>query len=211
MRKIYIAVVIFMISMVAVSNIPEIEAAGNKVISKYEKTNGYGGKGSMRLSKEDLRLAAAACEVPEEAALPTAYYDVAMDNKIQDVVFRECDKTGIVPDLVMAVIGTESGYRPNIISSTDDYGLMQINSCNHGWLAETLGIDDFLDEEQNIKAGVYMLSQLWHKYDGDVSKVLMAYNCGEGGATKLWSQGIFETSYSKKVLAQMEKLEYVNQ
>ena len=33
----------------------------------------------------------------------------------------------------------------------------------------------------------------------------MAYNMGEYGASVLWEQGIYETSYSKKVLAKADE------
>ena len=92
---------------------------------------------------------------------------------------------------------------PDGISSTNDYGLMQINACNHEWLTEELGITDFIDPYENIKAGLFILRGLFEKYDS-TSKVLMAYNMGENGASKLWEQGIFESNYSKDVLQRQE-------
>ena len=92
---------------------------------------------------------------------------------------------------------------PDGISSTNDYGLMQINACNHKWLTEELGITDFIDPYENIKAGLFILRGLLEKYDS-TSKVLMAYNMGENGASKLWEQGIFESNYSKDVLQRQE-------
>lgn len=101
--------------------------------------------------------------------------------------------------LVLAIISKESSFMPDGISSTNDYGLMQINACNHEWLTEELGITDFIDPYENIKAGLFILRGLFEKYDS-TSKVLMAYNMGENGASKLWEQGIFESNYSKDVL-----------
>lgn len=105
--------------------------------------------------------------------------------------------------LVLAIISKESGFTPDGISSTNDYGLMQINACNHEWLTEELGITDFIDPYENIKAGLFILRGLFEKYDS-TSKVLMAYNMGESGASKLWEQGIFESNYSKDVLQRQE-------
>lgn len=105
--------------------------------------------------------------------------------------------------LVLAIISKESAFMPDGISSTNDYGLMQINACNHEWLAEELGITDFIDPYENIKAGLFILRGLFEKYDS-TSKVLMAYNMGENGASKLWEQGIFESNYSKDVLQKQE-------
>lgn len=105
--------------------------------------------------------------------------------------------------LVLAIISKESAFMPDGISSTNDYGLMQINACNHEWLTEELGITDFIDSYENIKAGLFILRGLFEKYDS-TSKVLMAYNMGENGASKLWEQGIFESNYSKDVLQRQE-------
>lgn len=105
--------------------------------------------------------------------------------------------------LVLAIISKESSFMPDGISSTNDYGLMQINACNHEWLTEELGITDFIDPYENIKAGLFILRGLFEKYDS-TSKVLMAYNMGENGASKLWEQGIFESNYSKDVLKRQE-------
>lgn len=105
--------------------------------------------------------------------------------------------------LVLAIISKESSFMPDGISSTNDYGLMQINACNHEWLTEELGITDFIDPYENIKTGLFILRGLFEKYDS-TSKVLMAYNMGENGASKLWEQGIFESNYSKDVLQRQE-------
>lgn len=105
--------------------------------------------------------------------------------------------------LVLAIISKESSFMPDGISSTNDYGVMQINACNHEWLTEELGITDFIDPYENIKAGLFILRGLFEKYDS-TSKVLMAYNMGENGASKLWEQGIFESNYSKDVLQRQE-------
>lgn len=105
--------------------------------------------------------------------------------------------------LVLAIISKESAFMPDGISSTNDYGLMQINACNHEWLTEELGITDFIDPYENIKAGLFILRGLFEKYDS-TSKVLMAYNMGENDASKLWEQGIFESNYSKDVLQKQE-------
>ena len=103
------------------------------------------------------------------------------------------------------MIQTESGCREKIISSTNDYGYMQINACNHKWLADELGTTDFLDGKQNIEAGVYIIQGLYHKYE-DIGKALMAYNCGEGGAANLWKQGIYSTQYSRLILQRAAEL-----
>ena len=84
-----------------------------------------------------------------------------------------------------------------------EYGLMQINQKNHEWLSNAVGVTDFLDPYQNIQAGIYILGTLFEKYD-DPHKVLMAYNMGESGASKLWDQGIYQSKYSQRVIGYQE-------
>lgn len=130
--------------------------------------------------------------------------DIAED--VQEFAFLLCKENSIDFRFVMAVMQHESGFDASAISKTNDYGLFQINICNHGWLSETLGITDFLDPYQNIEAGVYILRSLFEKYDGDPNRVLMSYHMGEGGASKLWNQGIYETSYSLAVMEIIEEM-----
>lgn len=125
--------------------------------------------------------------------------DVNMDKELQQFVFELSTSYNIDWTLVMAIIDHESDFIPTAVSPTNDYGLMQINVCNHEMLQERLGITDFLDEEQNIRSGLYVLSYLFKKYDGNVHKVLMAYNMGEGGCERLWESGVYSTSYSRTI------------
>lgn len=104
-------------------------------------------------------------------------------------------------ELVLAMIYHESGYNISLVSKTNDYGLMQINQCNHKWLRETLGITNFLDPYQSIDAGVYMISKLFDKYDAE--QALVCYNMGEGGALR---KGITSSKYSRGVFADVELL-----
>lgn len=105
-------------------------------------------------------------------------------------------------ELILAMIYHESGYNASLVSKTNDYGLMQINKCNHKWLRETLGITDFLDPYQSIDAGVYIISGYFDKYDS-AEQALVCYNMGEGGALK---KGITSSTYSRGVFSDIELL-----
>ena len=128
---------------------------------------------------------------------------VNMDIELQEYIYCLSYANNIDFNFVMGLIKTESEFNPNVISDTNDYGLMQINSINHKWLSEELGITNFLDPYQNVRAGIYILRDLFDEYK-DNSKVLMAYNMGETGAKRLWVQGIYESKYSKEVLKSAE-------
>lgn len=125
--------------------------------------------------------------------------DCDMSEELQEYTYYLCDSYYLDFDFVMALIYTESGFNTKSISAAGDYGLMQINKCNHKALADAFGISDFTEPYGNIRAGIYILRGLFEKYD-DENKVLMAYNMGEYGASVLWEQGVYETVYSNKVL-----------
>ncbi len=144
----------------------------------------------------------------EEAPTEDTSYmlDVPLDAEMQKYIHGLCEENNVPYNLVVAIIERESSYRPEVISKTNDYGLMQINVINHETLEKTLGITDFLDPKQNCEAGIYIISGYWNKY-GDYHKALMAYNMGETGAGRKWKQGIFTTDYSEGVIEIMNRLE----
>lgn len=125
--------------------------------------------------------------------------NVPLNEDVQEFIFYLSAGYNIDFTFAMALMQHESGFQADVISATDDYGLMQINTCNHDYLKETIGVSDFLDPYSNIRSGMFILRKLFEKYETP-EKVLMAYNMGEGGASKLWERGIYETNYSKAVL-----------
>lgn len=143
---------------------------------------------------------------PEEDPEPQVrFYDIPLSRELQEYTFRLCEENGLDYEMVLALMDQESDYREKAISKTNDYGIMQINEVNHEWLKEELGIDDFLEAEQNILAGIRILAELTEKYE-DPHLVLMAYNCGETGAKRLWKQGKTTSEYSQSIMARAEEL-----
>ena len=125
------------------------------------------------------------------------YYNIGLSKDMQDIVFTYCIKYDIDPEYVLAVMKIESGFKKDTVSSTNDYGLMQINASNKCWLSKALGRTvNLLDPKDNIECGVYMLS---HIKQNTFNKVLMVYNGGGAYAKYKWSKGIFTTSYTDKV------------
>jgi soluble lytic murein transglycosylase-like protein len=102
--------------------------------------------------------------------------------------------------LVMAFIDQESDFRADLISGTDDYGIMQINACNHDKMREMFGITDFLDPYQNVQCGIYIIGTHLQATEGDVGLALMRYNNGATGARRLWEEGVYSTKYSRSVM-----------
>ena len=127
-----------------------------------------------------------------------------LSEDVQEFLYYLCQANYIDFHFVMALIYTESSFDVSAVSKTNDTGLMQINAVNHEWLSRKLGITDFTDPYQNIYAGVFILRSLFEKYD-NASMVCMAYNLGEYGAGILWKENIYETAYSRKILAKADE------
>lgn len=163
---------------------------------------------ALQKSNEKLRLFVDDTEV--RAAEPT-YYDIPLSKDLQLYTYNRCVEYGIPEhyELILAMMWQESNYTPDIISATDDYGIMQINACNHEWLSDLLGTTNFLDVYQNIDAGTYIISKMLLKY-GDEHKALMAYNMGENGASLNWDAGIYTSSYSRGIISKREAIKSNN-
>lgn len=79
-------------------------------------------------------------EVPvyESGALPknadVFLYDIPLSDSLQRYIYEICAEKSVPVMLALAMIEHESGFNPEVVSSTNDYGLMQINAVNHDWL-----------------------------------------------------------------------------
>ena len=135
------------------------------------------------------------------------YYNVPLSHNLQDFIYEICADEGVPVTLVLAMIETESGFNPEIISSTNDYGLLQINKVNHEWLKKQYRTADMLNPYQNVYCGIKIIGTFVKKYNNDLNKALMAYNMGDYGAKKARQNGITSTKYSTKILELMNKYE----
>ena len=137
------------------------------------------------------------------------YFDVPLSHSLQRYVYEICADEEVPVTLIMAMVEHESQFNPEIVSKTNDYGLLQINAVNHTQLAEKYRAADMLNPYQNIFCGVKIIGSYLRAYDGDYTKALMAYNMGDYGAAKARESGITSTAYTDKILALMQAYEEV--
>lgn len=157
------------------------------------------------LGKPETEATPAHTETPAPPA-PRYRDDIVSDGRLLSYELQEfmqdcCEEYGVPYALALAIAEVETHFDPDAVSRTGDYGLMQINECNHEWLLE-MGLDP-LTHEGNIEAGIYIIAGHLDRY-GEPELALMAYNCGASGAQKLWDAGTYQTDYSRKVMAAYE-------
>ena len=113
------------------------------------------------------------------------------------LIYKEAKKNDVRPELVAAVVQAESRFKPTARSGAGAIGLMQLVPRTGRWM----GARDLTNPAQNIAAGAKYLKYLNERFDGNETKVIAAYNAGEGNVKRFGGVPPFrETrSYVKKV------------
>lgn len=147
-------------------------------------------------------------ETAQNEAQQDVFYKVPLIKEHQKYLKKLCKKYGVPEKVVLALIQKESNFQADIISKTNDYGLMQINKINHNWLAEKLNITNFLDVKQNLKAGIFLLADCITNTK-TLEQALMCYGLGYGGANQLFNQGVCSTTYTRDLLNIANNIEVI--
>ncbi len=92
---------------------------------------------------------------------------------------------GLDPRLLLAVMRTESRFRPNIVSRAGAVGLMQITPATALWIDRRRqrvgsggGLPPLTDPAYNIATGAWYLAYLRQRFSGRTPAALAAYNAG---------------------------------
>jgi soluble lytic murein transglycosylase-like protein len=96
------------------------------------------------------------------------------------IIYQEAKKNNLPPELVAAVVHTESKFKPTARSGSGAVGLMQLVPRTGRWM----GAKDLTNPTQNITAGTKYLRYLSDRFNGDTQKAIAAYNAGEGNVRR---------------------------
>jgi len=121
------------------------------------------------------------------------------------LIYSEAKKNNLAPELVAAVVQTESSWRPTAKSGVGASGLMQLMPKTGKWM----GAKNLMNPAENVKAGTKYLKYLNERFDGDPTMVLAAYNAGEGNVKRYGGVPPFRETknYVKKVSTAQKEFE----
>jgi soluble lytic murein transglycosylase len=112
-----------------------------------------------------------------------ALEEVTLPLQHEDIIRQQAAEKDVPPDLIAAVIYTESRFRDQT-SHAGARGLMQITPSTAQLIeklsgGQTFNFDDLSDPDINIRYGTFYLHYLIQKFDDNEIAALAAYNAGE--------------------------------
>jgi soluble lytic murein transglycosylase-like protein len=107
----------------------------------------------------------------------------------------------LAPQLVLAVMATESNFDALAVSPKNAQGLMQLMPAT----AARFKVRQITDPTQNIRGGMAYLRWLLAYFEGDLTLVLAAYNAGEGAVDRYRGVPPYAETrmYVRRILAAM--------
>lgn len=100
------------------------------------------------------------------------------DTPFGELMFAAGREHALNPQLLAAMARAESSFDPGALSTKGARGLLQLMPAT----AERFGIgaDELWDPGRNLEAAARYLRWLIERFDGDLARILAAYNAGEG-------------------------------
>ncbi|MBZ0114615.1 MAG: lytic transglycosylase domain-containing protein [Thermoanaerobaculia bacterium] len=99
-----------------------------------------------------------------------------------ELIFAAAERHGLNPDLVAAMVRVESAFQPAVVSPKGARGLMQLMPATASRFG--VAVHELANPERNLEAGTSYLEWLLRRFGEDPSRVLAAYNAGEGSVDR---------------------------
>lgn len=103
-----------------------------------------------------------------------------MNGQFQAEIETVSEIFGVDAALIRAVMHAESWFQPDALSHAGAQGLMQLMPGT----AQRFGVRNPFDPLENIKGGVAYLAWLINEFEGDLTRVIAAYNAGENAVRR---------------------------
>lgn len=127
------------------------------------------------------------------------YHNVKMEEPIQKYVFSCCKKHDVPYEIIMGIMGVETGWKHEIGYRGKYYGIGMINvELAKDYLAG-FGIN-LTTPEGGIEGTCAIFAKKLAAFDGDIPMAILAYNRGNGGARSyINTNNVMDATYVKRV------------
>jgi len=127
--------------------------------------------------------------VTDQFGIQTYFLKTQYPLKYQAFVETYAEQYSLEPEMIYAIIRTESKFDPYAVSRTGARGLMQIQEetaedCIRELKLTNVTADSLFDPELNIQIGSYYFTRLLKKYRGNLVHAAAAYNGGPGNVNQ---------------------------
>lgn len=169
---------------------------------------------------EEVEIEETQCSVEQnESDMVQSIYDVELLPALEptttirqeyvDICVRVGEQYGMKPELLVAMIETESDGQQYEVSNSGAIGLMQIIPKYHKDRMRRLGTENIYDAWDNIEIGCDFIAELYSQ-EQDMAIALIVYNCGRNSRQyrNAVSNGKI-TAYATKILERCAELEMV--
>lgn len=171
---------------IAEENAKQIQQIKEEIRAEYETAQPFGAMGNNFTDAVEEML------YNGEFQPCYAITDAGLSEDLQAFAYYMAKQYDIEYEYVLAIMYTESGF------GKGSSNVMQVMPICMEAVQKYIDVNDMSNPYQSIYAGIFYLRSLFNKYS-DPTIVAMAYNMGEGGAKRLWNQGIHSTYYTDKV------------
>lgn len=126
------------------------------------------------------------------------------------IVLENSDNYSVEPELIYAIMSSESSFNEKAVSGAGAVGLMQVMPSTAEWIVGSpVSSLDLYDPKLNIKAGVMYLAYLESQFS-ESWQVLAAYNAGETKVKEWLEAGIGKNdipySETKNYIIRVERM-----
>jgi hypothetical protein len=139
-------------------------------IYKYVDENGVICYTDAPFGKKPQQVIKGSTPAPSE----TAKAPITMQRDYSNYIHKSAAKYNLEPELIKAVIKTESNGNHRAVSRKGAMGLMQLMPST----ANDMNVSNPFNPEENIEGGSRYLKYLLERFNGNVTLALAAYNSG---------------------------------